>query len=193
MPHWEAVMLSLQVPNGVLRRATVLLLGAAAITLAPAGPSAHADTTTQITCQQQILYRVNFTSGTAHGDSEYSNCVSATHPEIDHGSAIADGTATGTPDNVTITETLHMVWKDAAGGTLFTSTAHLTRRFIGPENAMVQQGDGVVIEGLFTGATISEANAVAGTAQRETNPDGSVTYRYPDGYKGVSTWDCCIG
>ena len=169
----------------VWQRAAVLLLGVAAIAAAPAGRPAHAGTS-PILCQQEIDYRVDFTSGTAHGDSEYSTCVSATHPAITHGFATANGTITAgsTPDNVTINETLDVVWKNALGSTVATSTITLTRRFVGPENAMVQQGNGTVVDGTFINDIVVEADVVVGTVQRQTNPDGSVTYRYPEYYKG---------
>lgn len=89
-------------------------------------------------CQTEMhLLVMNFTGepNEVEGTLDSFECVSSTMPEITHASVTVHGSATGTPDHITITETDYVTWLDAEGDPVAYSTVPLTRIMTGTDPA----------------------------------------------------------
>jgi hypothetical protein len=85
-------------------------------------------------CKTEMHLTVtNFTGepNGVEGTLDSFECVSSTMPEITHASVTVHGSATGTPDNLSISEIDDVTWLNAKGDPVAHSTLPLTRTMNG--------------------------------------------------------------
>jgi hypothetical protein len=114
-----------------------------------------------------------------HGTIDFVGCLSLSHPQIRTGRAVVTGTATGTPENVTVCEADDITWYDGQGHPVASSTAKLVRRFIGPPGQLVEVGVIIVTD-----------NPLGGGQHATLVPAGATRFAVSGGYRYLNDGGC---
>lgn len=135
------------------------------------------------TCIGELHLKVTHFTGeaeSARGSITFTSCTVAGRPDITHAIAKITGSATGTPDDVTIHETNTMTWLNAAGNPVATRKLAIVRTLLGPDPdnmltiARAAKTDQFV--GVPGAAASASLNITAGRAQRHPAGGGAWWY-----------------